>query len=135
MTPIERQRRIAEIDDRLKAMRQEEEALRDERGQHEEQLIEYMLDAGTESIRIVLPDGSKKTVFIRNEVWASALDVDTLRNHPDTAGLVKETVNGQTLSAWVRELDRDDDGQPILPDELREAIKVSTPIRIGTRKA
>lgn len=135
MTPIERQRRIAEIDDRLKAMRQEEEELRDERGQHEEQLIEYMLDSGTESVRVKMSDGSRKTVFIRNEVWASALDVDALRNHPETASLVKETVNGQTLSAWVREQDRDGDGQPILPEELREAIKVSTPIRIGTRKA
>lgn len=38
--------------------------------------------------------------------------------------LVKESVNSATLSAWVRERERDADDMPILPPELAGLVKV-----------
>ena len=49
--------------------------------------------------------------------------------------LVRDNVNTQQLSARVRECELDVNGMPILPDELKQVIKVSEVFRIGARKS
>ena len=75
-----------------------------------------------------------RTVHLQNQLWASCLDVDALKRHPDTAEFVREKVNGQTLSAYVRELEKGDDGEVVLPEGLQDAIRVSETIQVRTRK-
>lgn len=122
--------RIVEIDERRAAIRAEEERLKEERLKLEERLTEQMGEEGIQSLSI-----NGRTVYLRSEIWAAATDVSALEAYPETAQLVKPTVNGQTLSAWVRELPRDDNDHPILPPAVAEAVRVSTPIKIGSRKA
>lgn len=70
-------------------------------------------------------------------MWASVGDqgIDFLRDALDAAGvdaetIIKERANSQTLSALIREYDRD--GRP-LPNSLAAAVKVSEVFKIGYR--
>ena len=74
------------------------------------------------------------TAYLDRKVYASAGgDMDGLVNALQSAGefdLVKETVNGNTLSGWVREFDPDrllsaDEIVEKLPKQVRDAITVS----------
>ena len=96
----------------------------------EPNVIDTMCDAGMQFTRI---DGL--TLYLRTDLRASAVNVDTLAAFADTSFMVKQTVNGNTLSAWVREQEQDDDGNPILPDAIKEAIKVTQKVNARTRKA
>lgn len=73
------------------------------------------------------------TAHIRRELFASAPDVEALRAALeacgiDPEGIIKERANGQTLSALVREFDRD--GKE-LPEALAQAVKVSETYKLG----
>jgi hypothetical protein len=50
------------------------------------------------------------------------------------ASLVKESVNSNTLGAWVREQDRDTDDNPILPEPLRAHVLVGSNLDVGVRR-
>lgn len=126
---VTKAKRIVAIDERRRALEDEIQQLKEERRQIEETLLEELAEAGVDQIKA---DG--RTLYTRSEIWASAQDIGALRAYPDTAPLIKETVNGQTLSAWVRELERTDEGDPVVPQELQDAIKVSKVYKIATRK-
>lgn len=96
----------------------------------EETLLTFMEQSGMQSAKI---DGI--TVYLHRQWWASATDVQAILDNRDSAFLVKETVNGNSLSSWVRELDKDGEGQPVLPDDLKTAIKVTERFAVRTRKA
>ena len=77
------------------------------------------------------------TVHLRRELWASVAegDIDFLRDALSAAGIdpstiIKEKANTQTLSALVREFDRD---QRPMPNSLAAALKVSEVFKIGYR--
>lgn len=93
-------------------------------------VIDTMCDAGMQSTRI---DGL--TLYIQTQIWASAVDTEALAQYEDTAFMVVPRVNGNKLSAWVREQKRDDDGNPILSDVIKDAIKVTQKVNARTRKA
>ena len=66
-------------------------------------------------------------------------DPDVLERYPMLASMVNETINGNTLSAWVREHDPDNELAPEevvakLPEVIRPAIKVTEKWEIGCRK-
>lgn len=76
-----------------------------------------------------------KLVTFTRKVWATATNIAALKAHEVTSVYVKETVNGQTLTSWVNELDKDNQGMPALPDELKDAIKVTEKFSVSARKA
>jgi len=49
--------------------------------------------------------------------------------------MVKESVNYQTLGSWVRELDKDGDGLPILPGVLAPLLNVFEEFKLRVTKA
>jgi hypothetical protein len=84
------------------------------------------------------------TIYVARDLWASvakddqgdnAAGLDALKAFPATAFMVKDNVNTQTLSSWVRELPANPEGMPILPAEVASAIKVSETFKVRTRKA
>jgi len=65
------------------------------------------------------------TCYAKCMVYASCPDPEKLRGTPFEE-LIKETVNGNSLSAQVRELPRDKNMMPIMPEEVEPgAITVS----------
>lgn len=125
---------IAEIDAEISDLEYRIKDLKLERARLEEQAIDYLLDMGVDSMRVDLPTG-KRTLYLKEEIWASATEPDALAHNLDTADMVRPTVNGQTLSAWVREQPRDPEGNPILPESIKDAIKISRVTKLRTRKA
>lgn len=76
-----------------------------------------------------------KLVTLTRKMWASAVDIAALKKHKVTSVFVKETVNTNTLTAWVKELGMDDQGQPKIPKKLKDAIKVTDKYGVSARKA
>lgn len=100
--------------------------------EQEPAVLEWFQSNGIGSIKV---DGI--TVHIRRELWASVGEngVDFLRDALDAAGIDSSTViaeraNTQTLSAVIREFERDE--RPI-PNSLAQAVKVSEKFKLGFR--
>lgn len=77
------------------------------------------------------------TAYLQEEVWASPLngDIAALCAALKEAGfgdMVAETVNRQTLSAWVREHRKD--GEP-LPPAVEPVISVTAGYRLRAKKS
>lgn len=103
----------------------------------EAQAQREMDDLGTQSIRT----RSGHTVYLQKELYASLIaDKEkahaALRRH-GLDYLIKDNVNGQSLSAYVREQDRekDENNAAGLHPELQEVIRVSRRIRVRIRKS
>lgn len=101
----------------------------------EEALLEQMQTAGTQSVK---PSGGGN-IRIDRKVWASAGgQVDRLVRACKKAGLddlVKEGVNGNTLSGYVREFDpaKNLSAEQItrkLPRAIRDAVTVTEKIQL-----
>ncbi len=97
----------------------------------EPQLVEMFGEEGLQRTSI---DGW--TAFLQEDIWASPAEGDIARlcaalKEAGLGDMVAETVNRQTLSAWVRERLRD--GEP-LPDLVDPAINVSRGFRLRARK-
>ncbi len=82
------------------------------------------------------------TLYLNRQIWAGADGnkekmMLALKFYPDDSWsfMVKDSVNSQTLSARVRECERDKDDMPILPEALKSVIKIAEVFRIGARKA
>lgn len=94
----------------------------------EEPVLSHMQDTGTQRLTC---DGL--TVHINRRVFASCVDMEALQAYPESAALVAPACNAMRLTSWVNELDKDDQLMPILPDEIKDAIKVSETYKLGTR--
>lgn len=103
------------------------EALQEKINALEQKLIGQMEQTGVQRIHV---DGM--TVFLKLTLRARATNIATLAANPATKFMVKKTVHGETISAWVRE--RREEGDLIL-DELQDAISVYEQFSVGTRKA
>lgn len=70
-----------------------------------------------------------RTAYLSRQIWASVAGaVDEVKAALVSLGvghMVKETINTQTLSAYVREFESDDQGMPDLPAELKGLVKVT----------
>ena len=126
---------------KAKELDAEAKRLKAENAKVEDQLIDAMIDANIQSLKI-----GDRTVFIRTQLWASAADVvsedgEVLgKDWPgavaalEAAGygsLKEERVNSQRLSALIRELDASEDG---IPQEFEESLKISEKIQLIVRK-
>ena len=113
---LETARRALEV--RLKAVKERIAALKPG-------LIEMFAASGLQNVTL-----NGLVVYLRKDLWASAdhSDADRLAAAFEAAGIgwmLKSTVNGQTVSAWVREQETNETGTPVLPDALAGVVKVS----------
>jgi hypothetical protein len=92
-------------------------------------VLRHFEETGTSQVKC-----EGRTVHLQSQLWASCLDLEPLKKHPDTKAFIREGVNAQTLSAYIRELPRDDEGDVQLPEGLENAIKVSETTQVQTRK-
>ncbi len=99
-----------------------------------EQIMEYFADAGMSSATV---DG--RTIYLysqwrparREDVSAQAVAIAL-----DKAGLGDlTTANWQSLGSYVRELERDDNDAPILPDDLVDVLEMNQTIEPRSRRA
>lgn len=129
-TGLQPLKRYAQLANRRRELKDELETIESELNGAAEIVLRLMEEIGLGPFTI---DGL--TVYLRHQIWASATDVPALAGYADTAEFVKPTVNGNTMSAWVRELPRTDEGLPILPDEIKDAVKVTEKSTVENRKA
>lgn len=96
--------------------------------QVEEKMVALMLEDEVQSFK---RDG--KTFFISTRLFASIPEenkedvFDWFKSDPVLSGMVKEQINANSLSAWVKEQDED------LPEEIRERLKIYEKTSIGVR--
>lgn len=102
----------------------------------EDDIAEFFTEEAVQNMQI-----GGYTVYLQRKLWAGPVDgardkmVAALKQADESwSFLVDETVHPGRLSSRVRECEQDVDGQPILPDELKGAIRVVEQFRIGARK-
>lgn len=106
------------------------ELAKDELQRAEQAALDAFERAGIQSIKL---DG--RTTYLRRDLYASTRKgakealIAALRHH-ELADLVGETVSGQSLSAYVREREREGDE---VPPEIAEHITVAEVFRVGER--
>lgn len=81
-----------------------------------------------------------RTFYLKREVWASIDPLHTTEAYKALRALeldwmIKETVNSQTLSAWVREQPEDENMEHIVPAKLRPYLRVNDDYRVRTVKS
>lgn len=122
--PLEKVRRYRELRDGASAAKAEADALKAEADLIEAQLVEAYGEAGMQSVNL---DG--KTIYLHRTTYAQRLpgvDGDGVKEALRAAGveeLITETVNANTLNAYVREL-LDADDAPGLPAPLAEVLEL-----------
>jgi hypothetical protein len=102
----------------------------------EESLLTRMGDEGVVSLKVDTA-GGRFTLFPKRQLWSSCIPGHEQELHDglralDLGDLVKESVNSQRLSSYVRELDVTGTA---IPPEVAGAIKVTERFTIGVRKA
>lgn len=119
-------RREAELKAQMESIKKEADDL-----QHE--LLEQFGQDGVSSMTV---DGM--TVYLHRQLWAGAVEgvpKDTVVEVLKSVGLghfVTESFNVQTLSSYVRDLEREEEE---LPEELADVIAVREVYGIRTRRA
>lgn len=103
----------------------------------EEVLSAQMIDSRTQRLTIGLDDaGVQVTLYLQRERWAKATDPEALaaalRANGLGAMIKPESVNTQTLSAYVRE---QVDGGMEIPADVSAAIEVTEAVRVRGRIA
>lgn len=134
--PLEKLRRYRELRDAAAASEAEAKALKDEATLLEAELVEAFSEAGTQSVNI---DG--KTIYLHRSTFAqrkpgvTAEDVKEALRASGASDLVTETVNAQTLSAWVRELvEAAEDGRgPGLPEPAEAVLELGERFAVRIR--
>lgn len=117
-------------------------AVQDWLNETEQVLLEQFVQEGTQSVKIK----GLGTAFIRSQLWAGPVKDENGESNYElsceafrAAGLpmfVQERFNTQTVSAWVRELPKDEQtGEPILPDELKGKLTITEQFKVATRNA
>ena len=114
-------RRYTTLRQRERERKAEAGALKEEADALEQEILEQFAAEGIDSVRI---DG--KTVYLHRTLWARTekdVDREAVCGALQEIGLghfVSETYNANTLSAWMRDLDREGEE---LPTELKGLVK------------
>lgn len=108
----------------------------------ESELLPRMRDSGTQSMKV-----AGTTVYVERTLWGSAKDGNTAGlcmalKELDHGDMVKEGVNAQTFSAYIRELEDavskiplpPEELIPKLPEKLQPYVHVSEVFKIRARK-
>lgn len=118
---------IEDLEDKLKAAKAERSAIAD--------LV--LQDFQRQGVSKTTVNG--KTAYLLRQVWANVAEgqFEALKEallQLNAGDIVKETINTQSLSAFVREFEPDDQGLPGLPAELRGLVKISEKFDIRVRR-
>lgn len=113
------------LDQAIKKKEGEIDQLKIERAAVEAELLPRFEQAGIAAMRST----KKVTVYIRRDLWASAVDKKTtdlcaaIKSIPEIRELVKEGVNAQTFSAYVREQAKQAYGDEYEGKSVEEIVK------------
>ena len=127
--------RYAQLKDSKRVLEAEIDKLKDELRAMELRILDHFADEGIQSLKI----DTGFTVYLRGQWWARPTDGDYPRACAalEAAGLgamVHETVNIQTLSAYVREVKKEDISAD-LPSTLDGAIDITQQFNVLVRKS
>lgn len=144
-------RQFAENEQTRAMLKAELEVANAEKDRLQTIIVGMFSEEGTQSQKINMPDGSKRTIHLRRELWAGhAGDAQALCEALKGGGYesyVKETFNVQSISSLVKEMAADYYGAKELgqysveqileavPDEIRQAMKLSELFKVGMRSA
>lgn len=97
----------------------------------EPQLVQAFAQDGVQSVRTV-----GGLAYLHRQIWAklTVTPEEFLCSAGELDYLVKLSVNQVSLSAAIRELPRDDNDMPILPEEVMDSIQVTEVFKINVRK-
>jgi hypothetical protein len=132
--------KYAKLYKRKKDLTAEIDEVKDKMSKIEEKILEKFGEEGSTSVRL----GSGETLWLDHKIWASAGgDTDGLVSALKKARLgdmVKETVNRNTLSAYVREQAPSKFASPeeitkALPRGLQKAVKVTETNNVRVSKS
>ena len=124
-------KRFVQLEKRRRELESQLKEAKAESGHLEAMLLEKFAESGIASIKV---DGL--TVYLHRQLWAGPIDGNYIAacealQAVGLGDMVEPRFNTNTLSAWVRE--RDKEGEA-LPPTLSEAIKVTEQFSIRTRK-
>jgi len=100
-------------------------------------LLEEFLADGTQSVK----NSAGATTYLFRQLWAGVeegSDYDRACAALRAAGLddlIQVRFNSQSLSAYCRELEKDDQGQPVLPASFAGSIKCTERVSVRVRGA
>ena len=125
-------KRFVALEDRRKQLEAEVESIKAEASELEGLLLPQFEQSGMERVSI---DG--RTVYVERKLWAKAKDGDKpavckALKRCRLGDYVEETFNSNSLSAYVRELDRE--GRH-LPPSLVSVLEVSEVFKLRTRRS
>jgi len=125
-------KRFVALEERRRQLEAEVDTIKAEATELEQRLLPQFEQEGFEKISI---DG--RTVYVERKLWAKARDgnkaaVCKALKRARLGDYVEETFNTNSLSAYVRELDREE--RP-LPPSLREVLEVSEVFKLRTRRS
>jgi hypothetical protein len=110
-----------DLEARLKATNAEIETLEDEAGAE-------LVESGVQNMRV-----NDRSIYLAEELYVGAEDKEAVCEVLKAMGmedLVKESYNTNTLSAYVRELERTGEGVPFA---LADVIKINRRTRVRVR--
>jgi len=134
-----------ELDEQRKGKEGEIDKLKERMAELEPQIMERFENAGMQSMK----SKHGTVIYVRRDLWAGAkegADVLLLESLKSVGlgDMVKEKVNTQTLSAYIREQEKEHFGQNIsakpneiidvLPEPLRAAVAITEKFSLRTRK-
>lgn len=136
-------RLFAVLDKTRKGFEEHVQAAAESAAMVESELLPRMRESGTQSIKTA---GS--TVYVERKLWGSAKDGNApalclALKEMGLSDMVKEGVNGQTFSAYIREIEGSLSKTPLSPEELipqlpellQPVVQVSEVFKIRARKA
>lgn len=125
-------KRFVALEERRRQLEAEVDTIKADAAELEQLLLPQFEQEGFEKISI---DG--RTVYVERKLWAKAKDgnkaaVCKALKRARLGDYVEETFNTNSLSAYVRDLDREE--RP-LPPSLREVLEVSEVFKLRTRRS
>jgi hypothetical protein len=123
-------KKFIKLDQSIKKKEGEVDKLKEEKGPLEAELLRRFQEGGIASMK----SSTGVNVYIRRDLWSGAVDGNkdalhaAIKSVPDIANMVKETVNSQTFSAYVREridehFGEDAKKKPV--ETLKEALPIA----------
>jgi hypothetical protein len=125
-------KRFVALEERRRELEAEIDIIKAEAAELEQRLLPQFELSGMERVSI---DG--RTVYIERKLWAKAKDGDKVAvckalKRCRLGDYVEETFNTNSLSAYVRELDRE---ERQMPPTLAAVLDVSEVFKLRTRKS
>lgn len=96
----------------------------------EVKMVELMVNEEVQSFR-----KDNKTFYIKSRLFASIPDefkdvvIRWFKEHEEYSGMVKEQINANTLSSWVKERQEEED----MPEEVEARLRIYEKTSIGIR--